>query len=284
LYEYYPGGSILKQTRVEDGKAVVEKAFTKRNPDWGWEVREGAITEAERWLLNHVMLYGSDGYPIQRVKTGWIWGTDAVKGPPVVFKTRREAVASFEAWREAKEDAKREKMGQMIREGRWNPKRNPASAADLYEEFHGRPPSEVLEYHDELQDHDELSAVGDLIELKVATMSGLDATISFEADPPKLASSPDGRQLYFQGGNQELRLADLKMGGDKWLKDSMVIGVLYELTYRTEKSFDKFVLSDYEHKLGEESGDQPMLIYDTLNNLLTVSGGQYQIKREGIVN
>jgi hypothetical protein len=191
LYEYYPGGSILKQTRVEDGKAVVEKAFTKRNPE---------------------------------------------------------------------------------------------SAAVLYEQFHGRPPSEVLEYHDELQDHDELSAVGDLIELKVATMSGLDATISFEADPPKLASSPDGRQLYFQGGDQSLELADLKMGGDKWLKDSMVIGVLTEVSYRTEKSFDKFVLSTYFHKLGEETGDQPMLIYDTLNQLLSVSGGAYRLKREGIIN
>lgn len=54
------------------------------------------ITEAERSLMTHVSMWGSDGYPITKLKRGWIWGTSEVKGPPVVFKTKRECVESFE--------------------------------------------------------------------------------------------------------------------------------------------------------------------------------------------
>lgn len=56
------------------------------------------LTEGERELLKHVSMWGSDGYPIRRLGSRhWGWG-DAygVKGPPTVFKTKREAVASFE--------------------------------------------------------------------------------------------------------------------------------------------------------------------------------------------
>ena len=63
------------------------------------------ISEDERWLLNHCMLWGSDGYPVYKLGRGWVWGTDHVKGPPVVFKTKREAVASFEAFEQVLIDA-----------------------------------------------------------------------------------------------------------------------------------------------------------------------------------
>jgi len=64
----------------------------------------------------------------------------------------------------------------------------------------------------------------------------------------------------------------------------MAIGVLYELTYQTEKGFHKFKLTEYFHKLGEETGVQPYLIYDPNNKLLSISGGQYVVKPEGIIN
>lgn len=49
-----------------------------------------------RRLLNHISMHGSDGYPISKVKSGWCWGTDTVKGAPVVFATKAQAVESFE--------------------------------------------------------------------------------------------------------------------------------------------------------------------------------------------
>jgi hypothetical protein len=160
------------------------------------------------------------------------------------------------------------------------------SAAALYEQFHGRPSSETLEYHEEIEVPDELAGLGDLTEIKVATMSGLDVTLSFEDDPPKLCSTPDGKQLHIIGGDASLPLDKLKMDGDKWLRDSMVIGVLYELTYRTQKDFRRFSLTDYFHKFADpkekRSDVEPMLIYDSVNKQLSVSGGQYAISKPGI--
>mgnify|MGYP001593857753 FL=1 len=126
--------------------------------------------------------------------------------------------------------------------------------------------------------------MGLLVEMKVATLTNLEATLRFDKDAPNLCSSEDGRQLYIEGGDQELGLKALKMEGEKWLKDSMVIGVCIEVTYQTEKGFQNFKLTDYFHHLGEETGGQPFLLYDPNNKLLSISGGQYQVKPEGIVN
>lgn len=56
------------------------------------------LTADETALLSHVTMFGSDGYPLQKVKSGWTWGYRGVQGPPVVFRTKREAAASLEAF------------------------------------------------------------------------------------------------------------------------------------------------------------------------------------------
>lgn len=168
---------------------------------------------------------------------------------------------------------------------RRNGRRNPeASAAALYEAFHGTPSTEVVEIVEELHEHSNLATLGVLRELKVITPTNLDACIAFESNCPFLSSNEDGTQLYVRGGEQAVDLSALKLDGDKWFKDLMVLGVCYEVTYQTEKRFHKFKLIDYYHALGEEGGEKPMLIYDTMNDLLTIAGGQYQIRPEGIVN
>ena len=67
------------------------------------------LTEDEQFVLTHISRWGSDGYPIVSLKRGatkfWSWGPiRAVKGPPVLFKTKREAVASFEAYLDSLRD------------------------------------------------------------------------------------------------------------------------------------------------------------------------------------
>lgn len=59
---------------------------------------ERKVTQEERALLQHVSMFGSDGYPVRKLRRGWVWGTDSVKGPPVVFGTKAEAVAAFESF------------------------------------------------------------------------------------------------------------------------------------------------------------------------------------------
>ena len=172
---------------------------------------------------------------------------------------------------------------------RLNPEQAPG---DLYESFHGKPADKVTLVREEIEMATDLEPLGVLVNYRVATLTGLDAFLgtpdaeaermefdetTADAESVILASNRAGTQLYFVGGDQSLPLDKLKFTGDL-VKDDMIIGVLYEVTYRTKKKFDKFELTDYYHHLGEESGDQPMLRYDSLSPHLHVSGGKYKIK------
>jgi hypothetical protein len=62
------------------------------------------LTEGEHNILRHISRWGSDAYPIRKV-TGrtlrWVWDEMyGVKGPPVVYKTKQEAVEAFEGYLE----------------------------------------------------------------------------------------------------------------------------------------------------------------------------------------
>lgn len=58
------------------------------------------LSYRERRLLAHVGRWGSDGYPVRKLrKMRWTWEYQGF-GPPTVFATKREAVCSFEAWKE----------------------------------------------------------------------------------------------------------------------------------------------------------------------------------------
>lgn len=66
------------------------------------------LTEDEQALLTHISLYGSDAYPVKRFRSGkWTWGPfRGINGPPTVYKTKREAVANFEAYLDVLRDRK----------------------------------------------------------------------------------------------------------------------------------------------------------------------------------
>lgn len=177
----------------------------------------------------------------------------------------------------------REKANQGFRE-RAKGKRNPeSSAADLYESFHGKPSEEVLEYGEEIHYHENLAGLGVLTEIKVDCFSGYSAVLKFDRET-QLCSNEEGTQLYIIGGDQSLNLGSLKFKDDEVDKDQVAIGVITEITYNTQKGFHNFKPTDYYHELGEESGYQPILTYDTRNQQLTIAGGAYRIKPEGIVN
>lgn len=169
-----------------------------------------------------------------------------------------------------------------------NPRRNPESdSSAMYESFHGTPSTKDLEILEEIHEHGHLAALGTLCELKVACLSGKNVEIQFDPDDnagPFLAANEAGTQLYIVGGDQSVDISAMGMGGNKWQKEHMVLGVCYEVTYRTRKGFDSFQLTDYYHELGEETGVQPMLMYDTVNQKLSIAGGQYEIRPEGITN
>ena len=175
-----------------------------------------------------------------------------------------------------------------------NPKNPQSGAEEMYESFHGKPAEGVTVVEEEFHEHEWLAPLGVLVNYRVATLSGFDVLIGVDdetaaeqdfdetaanAETIFLSANEDGTQIYFKGGDQSLPLDRFKMGeSTDWYRDDMIIGVLYEITYRTKKKFDKFQLTDYFHHLGEETGDQPMLRYDPLSPHQYVSGGKYKIK------
>jgi len=169
-------------------------------------------------------------------------------------------------------------------------RRNPADgAAALYEEFHGVPSESETVITEEIQYHGHLGQLGELIELKVTTLSGYKVVLDFTNDSVLLCASEDGRQLYFRGGQQDLDLAAIHMNADEFIKDLMVIGDITEVSYETAKKADGLKKLTYFHPLKDKEGAvgtervYPVLLYDTLNAALSVAGGSYATEERGLV-
>ena len=160
-------------------------------------------------------------------------------------------------------------------------RKNPSpESASLYESFHGAPSEEIISITTPIHEHSHLATLGHLVELQIKTPTGLLYTKTWDGNPsttPYLASSEDGLQLFIEGGDQSVDLHKIAMDGKRWLRDSMLLGVITKITYRTEKSFDNFDTIDYFHRLGEETRVRPSLIYDSRSRLMSISGGQYHI-------
>lgn len=172
------------------------------------------------------------------------------------------------------------------------------SATRLYEEFHGLPSEEVLEYVQKEHYHSVLSGLGPLISMKVLNVFG-NAEMTLEFPDPmdaeftrvvQLCSSENGRQLYLVGGDQELALNKLKgafgMTGED-IRDKMLIGTITQITYRTRKAFelggkeeiDFFHDLDDDDALKQNDGVLPVLEYRPLNPSIEVVGGRYKIAK-----
>lgn len=218
------------------------------------------LAEEQARLIEHRAWLKSEGYPDDGVA--------------------QRMVANIDFWEKALAAAGRRR-------------RNPEAEADrMYESFHGRPADQTIEVEEEFHEHDHLATLGVFVNLICHTLSGYEVVIGLSeaesakqdfdeesADPDTifLASNEEGTQLYLVGGDQEVDLDRIHMGG-KWKHDDMILGELVELTYRTRKKFDKFKLTDYYHEVGEDSGERAMLRYEPRSKHLYVSGGKYQIK------
>lgn len=57
------------------------------------------LTEDEAALLQHIMLWGSDGYPIEKLGRRWHWRKwRGIYGSPIVYKTKQAAIDAFERY------------------------------------------------------------------------------------------------------------------------------------------------------------------------------------------
>lgn len=170
-------------------------------------------------------------------------------------------------------------------------KRNPAAAAtEAFEEFHGHRPDETVEVRKQVHFHGHLAGAGQLrrlvvkgVDHRVHSISGFKGAL--------LAFNEEKTQLFIEGGDQALNLADFGITEPHEIE---TLGKVVDIDYATDK-----------HHLGEEGGKAvyahrfrttnqngqhvtvtiaryPDLIYRVRDEQLEFSGGSYQIKAEGI--
>lgn len=179
--------------------------------------------------------------------------------------------------------------GKHRRKNRRNPvKRNSVDAAVReFEATHGRPPDRYTRIATKMHEHDNLVGWGDLERLDVEPLAG-GATVKVTGFKGALLAFNEQRkktpQLFIDGGNQSV---DLKAFGiQPPYHESEVLGWVKQVYYFTTK--DHLAPEDggtatYRHsfRFGKR---KPMLIYDTVNKLLSFSGGKYTLLDEGIDN
>lgn len=159
-------------------------------------------------------------------------------------------------------------------------------ATELYTMFHGSTPKEILEIQQNEEARKTYAGLGDLLSLIVLTPgSGKvdEVEIAFgRKDDVLLASSPDGKQLYLIGGNQNLN-GSLEQFGVDTSKDLVDLGEAKQITYHAAKYFDGYEPIDYVHDFGEETGVLPRLFYNKLQKRLALVGGAYKVELDNLV-
>lgn len=268
------------------------KGSGTRNPTKGWRVFT-AYTDAK--ASASVQAPNGEVYE-GTYKTNWQWlPVRRIPWPSAVTK-KLAAVLK-----------KREKFlreeNPKIRKVTEKRKKNPETAAkDLYEKFHGEPSTNSFKVRETEHVHRDLGQLGTLVEIKVSVKLGGKTTLYClkasqgaashsdkkavhltSSEKPVEGSTKDSLQLFLTGGDQSLDLKKLGFYPSE-IKEQMVIGQIRQLTYRTQKNFDKFETIDYYHGLGEENGNKPTLCYKPKDKKMLIFGGDYGIRKEGIVN
>ena len=166
---------------------------------------------------------------------------------------------------------------------------NPAdAAAEVYEEFHGRPSSEVVTVTEKIHYHKNLAALGELRTLIVQARDGARVTLT-RFKKAILCTNEAKNQLFVRGGDQSV---DLQSFGIRTAHEIETLGKVLELAYFTTKDHlgDEGGTALYFHVAGEtnENGKRKMagwgpdLIYHTVDERLEFSGGSYMIRAEGV--
>jgi len=171
-----------------------------------------------------------------------------------------------------------------------NPSLFGSSTSDMFEDFHGYPSTSHTEIEEEERYRSNLAELGGLEELEILEANGKSVIpISFGHDVI-VACDKWGKQIYFEGGNQELdldALIDAKLIDEHEAeKDLVTIGEVFSISYYAKKTHLKGPkkASNYIHQFGKDGGSLPTLLYDRLNKKMMLSGGSYKIKDVGIVN
>lgn len=154
------------------------------------------------------------------------------------------------------------------------------AAKAMYRKFTGRAPARVDMVEQLRVLPSALADCGRMVELVVKRPGVRDVLTFPESSRVRVGTTGDGGQLYFVNGDQAVDLAGIPHAG----KDHVDLGTAHKIVYYTSKDFHNFEPSEYSHSFGEENGIRPTLHYDVRSKRLYLTGGDYRVKREGIVN
>lgn len=168
--------------------------------------------------------------------------------------------------------------------------RNPSEshlAVKLFESFHGKKASEIIEAQRSAVMRLDYTAIGPLVALgfddcefsesKLVSQWDQCPNIGFDGDKVKLASAPNGRQIYFIGGNQNLDPCLEQFEGIDPQKDLIDLGEVFFVVYVARKVHSKFEPVEWMHRFGDKNKTRPRLAYDKLKKEITLIGGEYFI-------
>lgn len=170
-------------------------------------------------------------------------------------------------------------------------KRNPADAAvEVFEEFHGHEPDELVTVTKQVHRHAHLAAAGELRRLVVKGIDHERHTITgFRG--ALLCFNETKNQLFIEGGDQSVNLEDYGISEPHEIE---TLGKVLDIDYFTRKDHlgDEGGEATYTHEFRttNENGEHvvvrmtryPTLIYRVLDEQLEFSGGSYVIRAEGI--
>lgn len=164
-------------------------------------------------------------------------------------------------------------------------RRNSSAAAEasaMFKTFHQMPPNRIIDYEELVKYPSHFAEIGlPLKELRVFLDEANPDFAFTRFGDCQVVCTPDGTNIYFVGGDQEIDLEALDISSDK---DTIELGPCTYICYHTIKGFHDFEPINYYHNFGEEDQVFPRLGYDRINKRLFLIGGNYQVKREGIVN
>ena len=170
---------------------------------------------------------------------------------------------------------------------------NPAEqSAEVFEDFHGFKPSEVVTVTKQVHHHEHLASLGRLVLLEVWGVDGQGHKIS-GFGKALLCCNEDRNQLFIEGGDQSIDLGDYGITARKG-HELETLGQVTNIGYQTNKTHlgSEGGQAVYVHRFRSTNEDgkhvvvkmtrEPDLIYDVRNEQLLFSGGSYEILREGI--
>lgn len=164
-----------------------------------------------------------------------------------------------------------------------NPGATVEEAEQLAQEFHGRPPREIVEAQESHMDDGAYTVLGTALELWIIPVQGdpndwPEPQIVFDDQEVRLVADPRSSrklaQFYFVGGDQSVSDAWLREEGIPTDTELVPLGLLYGINYWDDKSFDT---GEFGHRFGEETGEVPALYYDRKKQKLYFVGGAYGI-------